>query len=215
MNHDKLLIHTSIGCNSDFCNEFMEQNPDINTNVFEYLAKYGLPKSIADTRFFDPVDQPISYYANEGLNFGMGDQTGKTFKEDKVFTAYGLFNIVIYFYKSKDEIFVERRNDSCMCNPRDEDCLFCKGSNSNVRLSDFSEGCSDGCYDPDRLYGFAVRNIKPEEIDRIYLYTTNEGDSGWPLYQYKCKEDDKDISLQCGDHTQAGDVIELLIEEDI
>jgi len=29
-----------------------------------------------------------------------------------------------------------------------------------------------------------------------------------------CSElSDKDISLQCGDHTQAGDVIELLIEE--
>jgi len=176
METDIVLVHTSISCNSNFCNSFAETNR--NENIFDYLLKHGLLKPIEDRRF-DPNDQPISYYANDGLNLNMVDGD-----EDKVFTdCSSLFNIVIYFHKPRNEIFVERKNDACYCRSGDE-CLFCKGMHDDVRLSDFPTK-PVGCYDPDMLYGFAVRNIKPEEIRSICLYTVNDGDSGWLLYKIK------------------------------
>jgi len=144
--------------------------------ILEFLLKNGIPTPISDIEGFDSMDQPISYYENDDTYYDIGSI-------HRVFTEEGLVNIVIYFNKPKDDIYIERNNDSCMCELDEDECSFCKGFTSDIMLSEVPKDCPN--FRHDSLYGFAVRNILPSEIDRVCFYTPLEGDIGKLIYQVK------------------------------
>jgi len=152
-----MLVHTTINVTDIHLDPYYDSGFSTLTDIF----KTGIIKPI-ESIGFNLIDQPISYYDPS--------DTSHTF-----FGTLGIIDIVIEFEKSMDEIYVERQNDTdrkTMDWVDDKDWrLFNIGRVKDVKLSEFAN-----TENIDMLYGFAVRDIKPDEIKTIKICLTTGGD---------------------------------------